>query len=428
MVVAAVVYLASALVIRIRRAEAGWLTYLSLGVTLGAGYLTKSIMFPISVLFVLVVFQIGVSGRERLRYACITAIAFIAISVPFVAALSAAKGRLTFGDSGKYNYAVHVNGVTPLHWQGSEPESGHPLHPTRQLLRSPATYEFASPLAGTYPPWYDPSYWYEGVKPRFQLREQLHTMKRWLHWEFDLFFDLNGAIVCGLFILFFVSNRKAQILRDVLGHWFILIPSVAALTLYSLVHVESRYVAAFVVILMLCLFFSIHLPGGSSSHRLFPAVAVLMFLAFISSPLLHPRLFIEPLDWVVLAQEKAARQDIRHPFNVEPGSYQEAVGELHRIGIRRGDRIASLDCSLLGISMLARLARVKIVAEVNYWPENPDAADNFWQADSTTQRKVVQALATTGARAIISELPPSGTGADGWHQVGTTRYYIYWLG
>jgi hypothetical protein len=428
MVVAAVVYMASALVVRIFRAKAGGLTYLSLGVTLGVGYLTKSIMFPISVLWVLIVFIICLSGRGHLRRACITALAFFAISVPFIASLSAAKGRLTFGDSGRYNYAVHVNGVTPLHWQGSEPGSGIPVHPTRQLVRSPATYEFGSPLDGTYPPWYDPSYWYEGVKPRLQLREQLHTTKQWLHWESDLFFGLNGAIVCGLFILFFVSKREALILKDVLRHWFILIPCVAALALYSLVHVESRYVAAFVVILTLCLFFSIHLPAGPSSHRLFPAVATFTFLAFISFPLRHPRLFVAPLDWVVLEQEDAERQDLRHPFNVEPGSYQEAVGELDRIGIRPGDRIASLDCSLLGISMLARLARIKIVAEVNYWPEKADTVDNFWQADSTAQSKVVHALATTGARAIISELPPRGSGADGWHRVGTTRYYIYWLG
>jgi hypothetical protein len=112
---------------------------------------------------------------------------------------------------------------------------------------------------------------------------------------------------------------------------------------------------------------------------------------------------------------------------VQPGSYQQAVDDLYRIGIRRGDRIASLDCSLLGVSMLARLARIKIVAEINYWPQKPDAANDFWQADSATQSRVIEALAGTGARAIISELAPSGSALEGWHRVGMTRYYIYWL-
>ena len=187
-------------------------------------------------------------------------------------------------------------------------------------------------------------------------------------------------------------------------------------------------VSPFVVILPLCLFFGVRLIGVSNDYRLFPAVAVLMLCAFVFSVLLSPRAFLAPLDWIADEQEHAARQNIWRPFDVEPGSYQEAAAELNRIGIRPGDRIASLDCSLLGVSMVARLARIKIVAEVNYWPEKADTSNDFWQADATTQSKVIQALASTGARAVISELKPSGPNVDGWQQVGTTRYYVHWLG
>lgn len=428
MLVAGVVYLASALLIKIRRGAAGWPTYLGLGITLGLGYLTKSVVLPIAVVFLVVAFVVRLPQRGSLRRICVAATAFVVVSAPFITALSLARGRLTFGDSGKYNYAVHVNGLPPLHWQGLEPGSGLPRHPTRQLLSSPATYEFGSPIAGTYPPWYDPTYWYEGVRTRLELRGQLHTMKRLLEWEGNLFLDFNGTIVCGLFVLFFVANRKALILKDISRYWFVLAPSVVAFILYSLVHVETRYVAAFVVILPLCLFFSVHLTGGSSDHRLFPAVAVLLFIAFASSLLLNTRAFLAPLDWVAVEEEYAARQNVWRPFEVEPGSYQEAAAELNRIGVRPGDRIASLDNSLLGVSMLARLARVKIVAEVNYWPEKNDPANNFWQADATTQSKVIKALASTGARVVISELTPSGPNTNGWQRVGSTRYYVYWLG
>ena len=430
MLIAAVVYLACALLLKMRRGVAGWRSYLALGATLGFGYLTKAVLFPIAATFIGFALFISLPQRGSARRIFVTVMAFIAIAAPFVTALSAAKGRLTFGESGRYNYAVHVNGVPPLHWQGLEPGSGTPRHPTRQLLQHPATYEFGSPLGGTYPPWYDPTFWYDGIQTRLELHKQLHTIKQLLHWEGNLFLDFNGTIVCGLFILYFVGNRKNLVLKDVSPYLVVLVPCVVALILYALVHVETRYVAPFVTILPLCLFFSVHLPAArdGNAFRLFPAVAVLMQLAFLSSVILSPRAFFAPLDWVVLEEEAVARQNFWHPFAVEPGSYQDAVGELYRAGLRSGDRIASLDCSLLGMSMLARLARLKIVAEVNYWPEKADAENNFWQADRDTQAAVIDALAGTGARAAISQQKPTGPGAAGWHQVGRTRYYIYWLG
>ena len=50
MLVAAFFYLACGLLVRVRRGAAGWPSYLSLGLALGLGYLTKSIMFPVSVI------------------------------------------------------------------------------------------------------------------------------------------------------------------------------------------------------------------------------------------------------------------------------------------------------------------------------------------------------------------------------------------
>ena len=35
---------------------------------------------------------------------------------------------------------------------------GHFVHPVRKLFDAPPIYEFATPLKGTSPVWYDPSY------------------------------------------------------------------------------------------------------------------------------------------------------------------------------------------------------------------------------------------------------------------------------
>ena len=78
--------------------------------------------------------------------------------------------------------------------------------------------------------------------------------------------------------------------------------------------------------------------------------------------------------------------------------------------------------------MWAHLARVQIIAEVYYWPGQPEGAtNNFWNADPLTQERVIQKLSQTGARAVVSQDAPSGAGAGRWLEMGTTGYYLYWL-
>jgi hypothetical protein len=98
------------------------------------------------------------------------------------------------------------------------------------------------------------------------------------------------------------------------------------------------------------------------------------------------------------------------------------------MGLMPGDQIASLNASNMGTAMWAHLARVNIIAEVFYRPGEPGAAaNNFWNADSLTQEKVIQKLSQTGARAVVSQDTPSGAGANRWLEIGTTGYYLYWL-
>src|SRR5207244_11393935 len=61
-------------------------------------------------------------------------------------------------------------------WQGGTPGYGKPRHPTRLIYPTPPVYEFAGPIGGTYPMWTDPSYWYTGVRARFNWHQQGHTV------------------------------------------------------------------------------------------------------------------------------------------------------------------------------------------------------------------------------------------------------------
>jgi len=340
MMVAAFFYLACGYLVRIRRGNARWTTYLGLGLALGLAYLTKSVMFPISFICLGVAGFASRSARQGLVRVFASLFVFLAVTGPFITALSIQKGRFTFGDSGKYNYAHHINSVPSVHWQGENPANGVPVHATRKIFDRPATFEFAGPLGGTYPVWYDPSFWYEGVRARFNMRQQIKALARNLGWEIFLVFALAGSLISGLFVLFYVSGRKSDILKDVQQFWFLLVPAVSALGLYSLVHYETRYVASFVVVVYLCLFFSIHLQGSPQSQRLVSAVAILLFLMFMApfGPGRIPKHFVDALDLFRLSR-------------FEQGSDQEVVKELYRMGLQPGDHIASLTFSNLGTVM-----------------------------------------------------------------------------
>lgn len=81
MLVAAFFYLACGLLVRIRRGSAGWPAHCTLGAALGLGYLTKSIMFPVSIACLAVAFSIG---RPQARRALASAAIFLAIAGPYV--------------------------------------------------------------------------------------------------------------------------------------------------------------------------------------------------------------------------------------------------------------------------------------------------------------------------------------------------------
>jgi len=412
MLVAAFFYFACGFLVRLRRGDTGWRTVVGLGLVLGLGYLTKSIMFPVSLLCLAV--AAIVTPKKRVLVLLAAGI-FAALALPFIVGLSAQRGHLTFGESGRYNYAVHVNHVVRSHWQGDE-ENGTPIHATRQLVAQPATFEFAAPVPGTYPAWTDTSYWYEGIHPRFNTARGMRHFLELLKTELLFFFELHGSLIAALFLLFYCGGRKRAVLNDIAAYWFLLMPAMGALLLYALIHIEPRYLAPFIATALLCLFFSVRLPRPAGSGRLFAGAAILLFAMFIcpiESSSLHVREFV---------------RDVLGHSRPDPNSFQAVAQEMRRLGLAPGDRIASLEYSLYGASTWARLDRAQIVAEVYFWPTlDESSGNNFWQFDTAAQNRVIDAIRKTGARVIVSQTVPGSAKTLDWQRVGDTQWYALWL-
>jgi len=411
MLVAGFFYLSCGLLVTISTGRANWEAFLGLGLTLGLSYLTKFVTLPISFLILVIAW---LAAKQKARYVVISAIAFVAITAPFIAALSAQKGRFTYGESVTYDYVVTVNGIPHHHWQG---DSKMPLtHPTREIFAAPATFEFKEPFKGTYPPEYDLTYWYQGVKPQVHIRQQIKVLASNLFYEFEtLFYSLDGILLTTLFLALYATGRGWLILKDVLRYWFLMLPCVATAGLYALVYYTTQYVAASFVVLLLCLFLSTAFTVAPRKSRLLSGVAVLQFVMFfglVGLPSLLHVVNIHPL----------------YSRVAERASFQQVAHQAAEMGLRPGDQIASLNASNTGMTMWAHLARLQIIAEVYYWPTQPEgASNNFWNADPLIEERVLQKLSQTGARAVISQDTPSGAGADRWLEIGTTGYYLYWL-
>src|SRR5690606_17357136 len=140
----------------------------------GLGYLTKPVMFPLGLALLGCCAILPSPSRRRFGLAAISAVMFLAVSAIYIIPLSVQKQRPTFSDSGGLAYAWEVTRVSPYgHWQGLPAGTGTPRHTTRQILDFPPTYEFDTGRPGTYPLWYDASYWNEGLRGRFILSDQL---------------------------------------------------------------------------------------------------------------------------------------------------------------------------------------------------------------------------------------------------------------
>jgi hypothetical protein len=102
----------------------------------------------------LVAFAFLAMARIR-RGTLLATVCFAGLTLPWVVILSHSVGHLTYGEAGTANYVHYVS------------YSGSLVHPPRIISSLPEVREFATPIRATYPPWYTPPYWIEGLHPRF---------------------------------------------------------------------------------------------------------------------------------------------------------------------------------------------------------------------------------------------------------------------
>lgn len=408
MIVAGLVFLAAAILLRIHRGPTGWIPFVALGCVLGLAYLSKAALFPLSFVFLAVAALVARRFQPGLIKAAAAMIVFLVIAFPWVLALSVSKQKLTFGESGRLNYAWFVNRAGRIshwpHWYG-QAGYGTPIHPSRRILDEPAVYEFASPIGGSYPMWYDPSYWHEGLEPRFELRAQVKRLVESAKFYYELFSrgPQPGLLVAAITLYVLGSTRRTW-WRSLLRDWPLYVPAVAALAMYSLVYVEGRYVAPFVLLLWFGALAGVRVRPGLGWERAGVGAAIGVAL-----------LTLAQISWST-AMDIGGRGSVRD-FD---GQLHSRVAErLWSVGVQPGDRIGVVG-SGLNAARWARLARVKVIAEM---PK--PSQETFWNAGMATELRVVEAFCSTGANGIVAQYMPEGALGPEWTSLSGIDGYAY---
>lgn len=399
------VYLAAGLLLRLRTDPANWPLFVSLGAVLGLSYLAKTAMLAVAFVFLGVSLFVCGNLRRSTPRALAAFVTFLAVISPFILALSLQKGRFTFGDAGKLNYAWNMNPEIPEgSWRGQIPGTGTPKHPLRLILDVPPILEFGQPVGGTYPRTYDRSYWMEGLQVQFSLKRQVTLILQNIVIYARLFLQTQAGLLAGVIVLLLARHRRGPWPREVAGGWYLLLPAIAAMSLYALVVVHTRYVAPFVVLFWAGVLSQIRLPDTMDSRRILAGVTLAVAITLGSNTAF--KLAYGLANWGARSQHV----------------HWEIARDLQQMGIQPGDKVALIGDS--NSAFWARLGRVQVVAEIR----SADTAE-FWEASPSVQSRAIRAFAGTGARVIVAKsVPTSIPAADpGWQKVGRDTHYAYLL-
>lgn len=408
MTVAAVVFLASAALVQIRDGEERWSRYVYLGVLLAAGYYIKAVMFPMALVFIVAAVLAARNKKLGALRAGAALAVFLLLSAPWITVLSQAKGRLTFGDSGKLNYLWYND----LGWSGdgypfpwSAAVAGAPVHPMRQLLASPRVYEFKAPFQGSYPPWDDPSYFYEGARTRISLRLQL---RRLLSAGESYERILQGQSACLAGVLFLFLLAWPGIRRRPPFAWSLLLVGFAGLGVYAPVRADNRYVAPFFVLIWAALFAGLYLFHLKERRRILGPLVLAISLVLLVPVGLYLAGNVE---------QTIRRVDSGAAFD---HSDAEVAAYLRGMGVRAGDSVGYIQSSEDTFNKYwARLANVTIVADIPY----QDTLE-FWGGNAALQNRVVNAFRSAGAKVLVAYRVPLAARSAGWQKIGKTDYYV----
>jgi len=430
--VAAIFFLACTLLLRMLRAPSFGVAA-ALGFVLGLGFLVKSIFLPLGCV-ALAIAAIGlIRGRQKLRLILPAVALFAAIVLSYGAALSRAFGSPTLGEAGSLNYAWHVDRLAKwVHWEGGvdpadkawpkpwiarfarwdsdPPDFGRPVHPSQMVGSAPAMYVFHAPVQATYAPYFDPPYFYQGYRHPLRWRYEVVALGKNLG---DLalvlagqpfFWALGLAFLLTLWQRGAIARISAELPAWYSKVWPAIVLPLAGVAIYLPVHLEGRYLAAFLAVIVV-----LKLDGQS------PALAA----APLRRRLIVAVLTLGFLTGLVKAQRVVWSRALDLWSYHDIPEWREGQA-LRAEGLPLGSQVGVISWTPNVQCDWAYLAEVRITSEIESGPDERA----FWGLAPEAQTAVLQRFHDAGAVAVLTrDKPPEN--AAGWRQLGAVPMWSY---
>ena len=392
-------FLSSGLLLRFTQ-QPSMPTGIRLGAVLGVGFIVKAIFLPLAVIVIasaLLPFRNRLPRSAALSISC----AFLVFLLPYSVALSWAIGRPTLGEAGQLNYAYHVNQLPHwMGWQGGPPGLGTPLHPVHLLRDHPAVFGFGEPFHVTYPPQYNLHYWYDGYNHFFSLTNALRAIATNLH-EFEKVLHENWPFTLAMVVAFLIVAYTAWVGRKIRPLWCLFVPSILGIAMYIQVHLEGRYIAAFIAILALTPFLIFEIP----------------------------RLRAVILAVVVAGTAANLTLQFRHT-NLHPSDQWTIASYLTQSGLRPGEKVATVTTLNQIRCTWAYASGLHIVADIGndaYSPQNQQQDFNLFWTGPAIQQDVFKLFREQGAIAVIVPVATTPALSPDWQQIPNTQAWVHRL-
>lgn len=394
-IVAGCMFLTARLVLILQRRPKHTLSYVALGLLLGSAYYVKAVLFPIgAVVFVIVLirsrhdFQVA-GSRLALAFAV-----FAIVAAPLITGISLRYHRLTYGEVGKITAAWFINGMPRyVNWVG-DPIGGTPLRPPHIVANNPTTFSFSG--AGTYPPWYEPTYWYEGYSVPFLISKAARTGLRGL---------VQTVRFPEMVLLYVLAIAAWPNRRRIYYLWPLLCLAAAPVIAYCFIVTQRRYISGSVAVAAVCLVPFI--PVDRTARKLSLWLVTLLAAAAIL--------------------RSQGRLNLQWP---ERENFA-LVAALRASGLKEGANVA-----IIGDSRLARpqvgasyyglvnelwawIAKFRIVGEIS-----PEGAAEFDALDDQRKAEILGIFASNGAAYVIAVNHPPAE-IRGWTRVQHGKLTVY---
>ena len=391
---------------------------LCFALTLTLGYFAKAIFFPLALVFIACLyFALRENPKRILHVFSVTVLFFIFSSLQWIP-LSLQKHRLTFGDTGKVNYVWYVSRGLDYWTFQQKNIDGTPLaHPFHLVSSAPLIYSFEGGK-GTFPNWYDPSYWMEGLHVPFQPVRQVEVLllnaQRLLtilsgHVEAVPTQPLGASLsLVGLLSVFLLAGNYRKFWPGI--PWELLIPSLAGLGAYILVFCFYRYVFSFLFILLVGLYGT--LVARLDETQVVAARCISTGLLLVTFVTLFGRSIGD------FRAQESEQYHAAHPPALLDNPDARSARALQGLGVQEGTLIAELGD--LKDAYFFQLAGIKVISTA-------PRPDDFWNASALEQKKILDIFSSTGAKELIARIPFPPRTLDGWAPIGDSGYLLHSL-